>query len=112
MGTPWTTVWSEFGLRGAEEANARLAQVPTLLREALAAPLPADPTLRAWVERAWELFRQPPEPATDRRGEPLPPWYRGAFHINLPDAPRGHALLTCRGSNLALETYSEELRVR
>jgi hypothetical protein len=63
------------------------------------------------VVRARALLQAPPEEVVDRRGERLPPWYRGTFHLNLPDAPDGYAVLLHRGDRLALETYAEGLQL-
>jgi hypothetical protein len=39
-------------------------------------------------------------------------WYRGTFHVNLPDAPDGHAVLELADDRLRLETVSVGLRPR
>ena len=41
---------------------------------------------------------------------PLPRYYRGGFHINLPDVPDGYAVLTAHAGRLSLETVSNGLR--
>jgi len=81
MGSPLPCVWDDFAVREPDEAAARLA--------AAAAALP--PELRA---------RLPVPPA----GEGRAPWYRGTFHVNLPDAPDGHAVLALADGRLRLET--------
>lgn len=45
------------------------------------------------------------------RGATLPRWYRGGFHINLPDVPDGYAVLTATAGGLKLETVSHGLRL-
>ena len=82
------------------------------LAEALAAPLPESEPLRGWVESAKRLLQTPPEEVVDVRGGRLPSWYRGAFHINLPDAPDGYAVLSCGEKRLSLETFSSGLWLR
>jgi predicted phosphodiesterase len=90
MGSPWPVVWSEFGLNDTASANDRLRQA----HAALGLPIPPAPA------------------AVEERGAPLPPWYRGVFHVNLPDAPDGYAVLTLTDDGrLGIETRSEGLRV-
>ena len=38
-------------------------------------------------------------------------WYRGTFHVNLPDAPDGHAVLELVDGRARLETSSAGFRV-
>jgi hypothetical protein len=111
MGSPWTAVWDEFAVRSPAESGARLAAARQLLAPALAAPLPDEPQLRAQVERARAALATLPEPLTDERGAALPRWYRGGFHVNLPDLPDGHAVLTATGDRLDLQTVSHALRI-
>jgi predicted phosphodiesterase len=108
MGSPWNVVWSEFSVHTPAEANTRIDDTQRALQEALAAPLPQDATLRAWVERAHHIFPEKPANVVEARGERMPHWYKGAFHLNLPDVPDGYAVLTC-GERLALETFSRGL---
>jgi predicted phosphodiesterase len=89
MGSPWPVVWSEFGLNDTASANDRLRRA----HAALGLPIP------------------PPPAAVDERGAPMPPWYRGAFHVNLPDAPDGYAVLTLADDGrLGIETRAKGLR--
>lgn len=111
MGSPWTAVWDEFAVRSPTESSRRLEDAQTLLAPALAAALPEDPALRAQVERARQLLCALPPALSDERGAPLPRWYRGAFHINLPDVPDGYAVLTAQAGHLRLETVSHGLGV-
>jgi predicted phosphodiesterase len=90
MGSPWPVVWSEFGLNDTAAANERLRRA----HAALGLPIPPIPE------------------AVDERGAPLPPWYRGLFHVNLPDAPDGHAVLILSDDGrLGIETRAEGLRL-
>ena len=111
MGSPWTEVWDEFAVRSPSESSRRLQDAQTLLAPALTAPLPADPVLRAQVERARAILEALPPPLSDERGATLPRWYRGGFHINLPDVPDGYAVLTATAGGLKLETVSHGLRL-
>lgn len=88
MGSPWGCVWDDFAVRERPEADSRL--------EAAAAALPAR--LRAQL-------------GLPAGGESQPRWYRGGFHINLPDAPDGHAVLELKNGRLRLETVSTGLRL-
>lgn len=110
MGSPWAVVWDDFAVREPDDATDRLAAVRARVRDALDAPLPDDASLRVWVERARLLFEATLEPAANDRGDRPPRWYRGTFHVNLPDAPDGHAVLAWRDGALALETTSLALR--
>jgi predicted phosphodiesterase len=89
MGSPLPCVWDDFAVRQPDEAEARLA--------AAAAALP--PELRARL-------------AVPAAGEGRAPWYRGTFHVNLPDAPDGHAVLAFAGGRLRLETVGLGPRLR
>ncbi len=111
MGSPWTAVWDEFAVRSPAESSRRLRDAQTLLQPALTAPLPEEPLLRAQVERARAVLGTLPVPLSDERGTRLPGWYRGGFHINLPDIPDGHAVLTARAGQLSLETVSHGLKI-
>jgi hypothetical protein len=88
MGAPYGCVWNDFAVRESAEAEARLASSSAVLPEQLRARLPV--------------------PAG---GEGRAPWYRGTFHVNLPDAPDGHAVLELRDGRLRLETTSLGIRV-
>jgi hypothetical protein len=89
MGSPWPVVWSEFGLNDPAAANERLRRA----HEALGLPIPEAPA------------------AADDRGAPLPPWYRGIFHVNLPDVPDGYAVLNLADDGrLGIETRGRGLR--
>lgn len=88
MGSPYGCVWSDFAVRAPGEAAARL--------DAAKARLPAS--LRARIEE--RLGSEGTERA-----------YRGCFHVNLPDAPDGHAVLDLRDGRLRLETISHGLRL-
>lgn len=112
MGSPWAVVWSEFSINDAGEANERMLITKEKLQEAMKAPLPEDERLASLVKRARELFATPPEEVFDMRGAQLPSWYRGAFHINLPDAPDGYVVLSCGTRRLFLETFSSGLWLR
>jgi hypothetical protein len=83
MGAPYSCVWDEFAVREPEQAAARLAQLASSL----------------------------PEPLRTRLALTGDRWYRGTFHINLPDAPDGHAVLELRNGKVRLETVSEGLRL-
>ena len=111
MGSPWTAVWDEFAVRDPEESGRRLLDRQAALETALAAPLPEDPALRAHVEHAQSLLASLPEPVSDERGAAMPRWYRGCFHVNLPDVPDGYAVLTAANGRLSLETVSHGLRI-
>jgi predicted phosphodiesterase len=111
MGSPWTVVWDEFAVRDPGESNRRLEAARARLEEALTAPLPEDPSLGADVARGQALLASLPEPVVDERGVRMPKWYRGAFHVNLPDAPDGEAILIVEDGRLILETRSHGLRV-
>lgn len=89
MGSPLACVWDDFAVREPAEAAARLAAAAAALPEALRARLPAPPA-----------------------GEGRAAWYRGTFHVNLPDAPDGHAVLALADGRLRLETISYGLRPR
>ena len=89
MGSPFPCVWDDFAVRESAEAEARLA--------AAAAALP---------ERLRERLRAP------AAGEGRARWYRGTFHVNLPDAPDGHAVLELGDGGVRLETVSRGLRLR
>jgi hypothetical protein len=89
MGSPFACVWDDFAVREPAEAEARLAAAAAALPERLRARLPAPPA-----------------------GEGRAPWYRGTFHVNLPDAPDGHAVLELGDGGLRLETVSRGLRLR
>lgn len=111
MGSPWTAVWEEFAVRDPKEAGRRLSEAQAVLEPALAAPLPEDPQLRAQVEQARSLLASLPEPVSDERGVAMPRWYRGCFHVNLPDVPDGYAVLTAADGRLSMETVSHGLRI-
>jgi predicted phosphodiesterase len=86
MGSPYNCVWDDFAVREPGEAEARLAGgIPERLRARLTVP---------------------------SHGEGKARWYRGCFHVNLPDLPDGHAVLELRNGKVRLETVSEGLRVR
>ena len=89
MGSPLGCVWDDFAVREPADAQARLARAAAALPESLRARLPA--------------------PSFD---DGRAPWYRGTFHINLPDAPDGHAVLSLEDGRLRLETVSLGLRPR
>ncbi len=89
MGSPFSCVWDDFAVREPAEAEARLAEAAAALPAGLRARLPA--------------------PAV---GEGRARWYRGTFHVNLPDAPDGHAVLALADGRLRLETTSLGLRPR
>lgn len=109
MGSPWTAVWDEFAVRSPAQFSRRLQEAQDLLAPALSAPLPEEPQLRAQVERARALLSAPLAQLSEERGVPLPRYYRGGFHINLPDVPDGYAVLTARDGRLSLETVSHGL---
>lgn len=111
MGSPWTAVWDEFAVRGPDASNRRLQDGQAALAKALEAPLPDDPRLRAQVEQARSLIESLPEPVVDERGAIMPRWYRGCFHVNLPDVPDGYAVLTAADGRLTLETVSHGLHI-
>lgn len=111
MGSPWTAVWDEFAVRDTRESNRRLSDAQSALAPILEAPLPEDPILREQVEHARSLLASLPEPLVDERGATLPRWYRGGFHVNLPDVPDGYAVLTATDGRLSLETISHGLRI-
>jgi len=89
MGAPYACVWDDFAVREPAEAEARLsralASLPEPLRTRLSPPSGAEGGAR---------------------------WYRGTFHVNLPDVPDGHAVLELSGGRLRLESYSAGLPVR
>jgi predicted phosphodiesterase len=111
MGSPWTAVWEEFAVRDPEASGRRLLDAQAALAPVLAAPLPEDPLLRGKVEQARSLFASLPEPVRDERGATMPRWYRGCFHVNLPDVPDGYAVVTAADGRLSLETVSHGLRI-
>jgi hypothetical protein len=83
MGSPYGCVWDDFAVRDAAEAEARLATAAAALPEDLRARLPVP---------------------TSEEGRAR--WYRGTFHVNLPDAPDGHAVVELKDGRLRLETVS------
>jgi predicted phosphodiesterase len=89
MGSPYACVWDDFAVREPAEAQARLAAAAALLPAHLRARLPVP-----------------------SGGEGRARWYRGTFHVNLPDAPDGHAVLSLEGGRLRLETVSHGLAIR
>ncbi|WP_224367014.1 metallophosphoesterase family protein [Hyalangium versicolor] len=89
MGSPYGCVWDDFAVREPAEAEARLAAAVAALPEELRARLPAPPS-----------------------GEGPARWYRGTFHVNLPDAPDGHAVVELKDGHLRLETVSAGLPLR
>ncbi len=89
MGSPCGCVWDDFAVRAPEEAEARLARARAAL----------------------------PEPLRSRLGDPRGAeggarWYRGTFHVNLPDAPDGHAVVEVSEGRVRLETVSSGMLVR
>jgi predicted phosphodiesterase len=111
MGSPWTAVWEEFSVRTPDESGRRLQDALAVLAPVLEGPLSEDPVLRAQVEQARSLLASLPEPVADERGATMPRWYRGCFHVNLPDVPDGYAVLTAADGRLSLETVSHGLRM-
>jgi hypothetical protein len=101
-------VWSEFAIREPGEARSALAVDTRALRDAWAlAPRP-DAEEARWVERGLELLEQdPPGEVKQKRGDPEPVWFRQVFHVNLPDAVDGHALLIEDQGQVGLETHSK-----
>lgn len=89
MGSPYGCVWDDFAVREPAEAEERLAAAAAVLPERVRARLPVPPS-----------------------GEGRARWYRGTFHVNLPDAPDGYAVLALEGGRLRLETVSLGLRLR
>ncbi|WP_163992755.1 metallophosphoesterase family protein [Pyxidicoccus caerfyrddinensis] len=89
MGSPHGCVWDDFAVREQAEAAARLSSAAAALPEELRARLPAPPS-----------------------GEERARWYRGTFHVNLPDAPDGHAVVELKDGRLRLETSSAGLPLR
>jgi predicted phosphodiesterase len=89
MGSPLGCVWDDFAVREPAEAAARLAAAAAALPEELRARLPVPDG-----------------------GEGRARWYRGTFHVNLPDAPDGHAVLELADGRVRLETISLGLRPR
>lgn len=89
MGSPYGCVWDDFAVREPAEAEARLAAAASTLPEALKQRLPV-PALEEGKAR----------------------WYRGTFHVNLPDAPEGHAVLNLQEGRVRLETVSAGLPLR
>lgn len=89
MGSPYGCVWDDFAVRGDAEAEARLASAVATLPEELRARLPVPSS-----------------------GEGRARWYRGTFHVNLPDAPDGHAVVELKDGRLRLETVSAGLTLR
>ncbi|RKH05816.1 metallophosphoesterase [Corallococcus carmarthensis] len=89
MGSPYGCVWDDFAIREPAEAEARLAAAASSLPEALRERLPV--------------------PAS---GGGRARWYRGTFHVNLPDAPDGHAVVELQDGRLRLETVSAGLPLR
>jgi len=89
MGSPYGCVWDDFAVRGPTEAENRLATAMAALPEALRARL------------------SPPSSAEGRAR-----WYRGTFHVNLPDAPDGHAVVELVDGRVRLETVSAGLPAR
>lgn len=106
MGSPWTVVWDEFSVREPAQSHARLMDAQDRLAEVLSLPLPADPKLRQHVQMATDVLRKLPEAFADTRGSMLPRWYRGGFHVNLPDAPNGYAVIHYQNGRVGLETIS------
>ncbi|KFE72486.1 hypothetical protein DB31_0749 [Hyalangium minutum] len=82
-------MWDDFAVREPAEAEARLAAAAAALPEDLRARLPMPPA-----------------------GEGRAPWYRGTFHVNLPDAPDGHAVVELKDGRVRLETVSAGLQPR
>ncbi|NPD23116.1 metallophosphoesterase [Corallococcus exiguus] len=89
MGSPYGCVWDDFAVREPAEAEARLADAASALPESLRQRLPV--------------------PAV---GEGRARWFRGTFHVNLPDAADGHAVAEFREGRLRLETVSAGLPLR
>lgn len=89
MGSPLACTWNDFAVREPAEAMAKL--------DAALEELPD--VLRA---------RLPPPRTSDR---PAAHWYRGAFHLNLPDAPEGYAVLEWKDGKVCVETFSTGLRI-
>lgn len=98
MGSPYCCVWSEFAVR--DEADAR-AWLDRTLGYCDGADVPGG-----LAARGLRLLRELPGDVTDARGNRVPPWYRGVFYVNLPDAADGHAVLTWDGRRAGLETRS------
>lgn len=106
MGSPWTVVWDEFSVREPSQSHKRLSDAQERLLEVLSLPLPSDPALRPYVQHAISVLNTLPNTFADTRGSVLPRWYRGGFHVNLPDAPDGYAVITYQNGKIGLETVS------
>lgn len=106
MGSPWTVVWDEFSVREPSQAHKRLSDAQERLLEVLSLPLPSDSGLRSHVQKAIDVLNRLPESFADTRGSVLPRWYRGGFHVNLPDAPDGYAVINDENGKIGLETVS------
>ncbi|MGC4118049.1 MAG: metallophosphoesterase [Myxococcales bacterium] len=89
MGSPYGCVWDDFAVREPAEAESRLAAARERLPEALRARLPSPSGAGGGAR-----------------------WYRGTFHVNLPDAPDGHAVLELCDGRLRLGTTSVGLPLR
>jgi predicted phosphodiesterase len=111
MGSPWTVVWDEFAVRSPEESNQRLAKGQERLATLLRSPSPQDTQLRQWTDKAKTILETLPLPLVEQRGTWLPRWYRGGFHINLPDIPDGYAMMTAIDGRMELQTMSRGLRL-
>lgn len=107
MGSPYCNVWNEFTVREPEDSRLWWESRREVLEQAAERYRDRHPELQQTVDRGLDaLLREPYVQEIKRRYQGEPPWYRGIFHVNLPDARDGFALLEDRDGHLALETTS------
>jgi len=112
MGSPYCAVWNEFTIREPAEARAWLDRDSETIRRAWrqAEGQVTDPEERRLIERGLSLL-DPISLEMPGGALPEPPWFRGTFQVNLPDAAQGHAVLAHADGRIAMETCAAGWRV-
>jgi predicted phosphodiesterase len=100
MGAPTCMVWNPFAVSSVDEAQQRLREGLTGIKNACAQPI------SPWAEQALASVEQiPQETIAMGRGIKAPRWYREMTHINLPDAHIGYAVMDIDGDKIRIQSF-------
>jgi len=104
MDPPHPHTWTEFAVRNLREAEKRISDCLVDLEKSVAAAPEVDKEeLRRDLSHLGDLgghiVRQ-------GRGK-WPAWYVSMIHLNLPDAPKGYAVIQVTNGDYRIDTYSK-----